>query len=102
MRWRGSDGNEEYISEKYAEFREVNADEADFRIQWYICSFVEMASRGFYSFDRDVRTPFEDSKRLDMMFCFEIDDICVCGLDGVGAVAIEDVVTVIAEVRRLR
>lgn len=53
---------EEYISEKYAEFREVNADEADFRIQWYICSFVEMASRGFYSFDRDVRTPFEDSK----------------------------------------
>ena len=62
MRWRGSDGNEEYISEKYAEFREVNADEADFRIQWYICSFVEMASRGFYSFDRDVKTPFEDSK----------------------------------------
>lgn len=62
MRWRGSDGNEEYISEKYAEFREVNADEADLRIQWYICSFVEMASRGFYSFDRDVRSPFEDSK----------------------------------------
>ena len=28
MRWKGSDGNEEYISEKYAEFREVNADEA--------------------------------------------------------------------------
>ena len=54
--------NEKYINEKFSDMQDENAEVAHFRVQWYLCSFVEMARRGFYSFDRDVRTPFEDSK----------------------------------------
>lgn len=54
--------NEKYISEKFSELRNISGEESEFRIRWYLCSFVEMAGRGFYSFDRDVRTPFGDSK----------------------------------------
>ena len=54
--------NEKYINEKFSELRDASAEEIEFRKQWYLCSFVEMARRGFYSFDRDVRTPFEDSR----------------------------------------
>ena len=54
--------NEEYIREKFSDLRGVSDDEASLSIEWYLCSFVEMARRGFYSFDRDVRTLFDDSK----------------------------------------
>lgn len=54
--------NEKYINEKFSDMQDENAEVAHFRVQWYLCSFVEMARRGFYSFDRDVRTPFDDSK----------------------------------------
>ena len=54
--------NEEYIMEKFSNMRGISDDEARLSIEWYLCSFVEMARRGFYSFDRDVRTSFDDSK----------------------------------------
>lgn len=54
--------NEDYIAEKFPINMDIPAEERDFRIQWYLCSFKEMAKRGFYSFDRDIRTPFEESK----------------------------------------
>lgn len=54
--------NEKYISEKFSDMRDISDDEARLSVEWYLCSFVEMARRGFYSFDRDVRTSFDDSK----------------------------------------
>lgn len=54
--------NQKYIEEKKAELRELSEEERELRIQWYTCSFKQMACRGFYSFDRDIRTPFDDSK----------------------------------------
>lgn len=54
--------NEDYIAEKFPNNMDIPTEERDFRIQWYLCSFIEMAKCGFYSFDRDVRTPFEKSK----------------------------------------
>ena len=54
--------NEKYIREKFSDLRGISDDEARLSIEWYLCSFVEMARRGFYSFDRDIRTSFDDSK----------------------------------------
>ena len=54
--------NESYLNEKFANLNELDYEERDFRVKWYVLSFREMAKRGFYSFDRDIRTPIDDSK----------------------------------------
>ncbi len=54
--------NYEYLNEKFEDLRDISSEEKDFRFQWYVCSFVEMARRGYYSFDRDIRTSFNENK----------------------------------------
>lgn len=54
--------NEQYLERKFSKLVDMNPQERDFRMGWYVHSFKAMAMRGFYSFDRDISTPFEGSK----------------------------------------
>lgn len=54
--------NEKYLSEKFPVEAEGNNVVRNISREWYIHSFKAMAMRGFYSFDRDVRFPIDESK----------------------------------------
>lgn len=54
--------NEKYLNSKFnANLNENHEDNLAFFKEWYIHSFVAMARRGFYAFDRDINTPIKDS-----------------------------------------
>lgn len=52
--------NEDYLSRRFP--IQENNKEIQFQREWYIHSFRAMAMRGFYSFDRDITSPIDDSK----------------------------------------
>lgn len=55
--------NEQFLREKFAKMVDnMSSQERNFRMEWYVHSFKAMAMRGFYSFDRDISTPFEGSE----------------------------------------
>lgn len=54
--------NEKYLNEKYPTMTNEGAVAWNMRMEWYVHTFKAMAMRGFYSFDRDISTPFDDSK----------------------------------------
>lgn len=53
--------NDAVLNEKFP--IEQMADHEDYLLkrEWYVHSFRAMAMRGFYSFDRDIKTPIGDS-----------------------------------------
>jgi len=53
--------NEQYLKEKFANVADEGPIAGALREEWYVHSFKAMAMRGFYSFDRDIRSPFDDS-----------------------------------------
>ena len=54
--------NEQYLEMKFSKMAEQNPQDIVFRMNWYTHSFIAMAMRGFYTFDRDISTPFEASE----------------------------------------
>lgn len=53
--------NEKYLNTKFARQGIAEGENFQLRKEWYVHSFRAMAMRGFYSFDRDINTPFGDS-----------------------------------------
>lgn len=54
--------NEKYLNEKYPKMTDEGPVAGNMRMEWYVHTFKAMAMRGFYSFDRDISTPVDDSK----------------------------------------
>ena len=54
--------NDEYLNRRFPAQDDNSNAEIRFQREWYIHSFRAMAMRGFYSFDRDITSPIEDSK----------------------------------------
>jgi hypothetical protein len=53
--------NDEYLNQRFPQEQTVDNEELRLRREWYIHSFRAMAMRGYYSFDRDIRTPIGES-----------------------------------------
>ena len=53
--------NDAYLDVKFPRQQLEEDEDFQLRKEWYIHSFRAMAMRGFYSFDRDVNTPFGES-----------------------------------------
>ena len=53
--------NWHYLNEKFQKLTDLSYEERIFKTEWYVHSFKAMAMRGFYSFDRDIQSPYENS-----------------------------------------
>lgn len=53
--------NEEYLDMKFPFNKYENKEELAFYKKWYTHSFIAMARRGFYAFDRDINSPITKS-----------------------------------------
>ena len=53
--------NDEYLNVKFPHQQLIEDEDMRLRKEWYVHSFRAMAMRGFYSFDRDINTPFGES-----------------------------------------
>lgn len=53
--------NDEYLNSKFPQRQMMENEDLRLRKEWYVHSFRAMAMRGFYSYDRDISTPFGKS-----------------------------------------
>lgn len=53
--------NDSYLNTLFPPQKLAESDDLRLRKEWYVHSFRAMATRGFYSFDRDISTPIGES-----------------------------------------